>query len=383
MFHIDQGCSSIVDVILASSQPQATEDAGRFSVALNKRSKLVRKRIINGSSCFRMISDRITSKTVMITGGTGSFGNRVAQFLENFNPRRIIIYSRDEKKQYEMEQRHREYQYIVGDVRDRVRLSSAMKGVDVVFHAAALKQVPSCESHPYEAVKTNILGSQYLAEAAIKNDVGIVVGLSTDKAVKPINAMGVSKAMMEKIICSQNIQLIDTRFCCVRYGNVMGSRGSVIPLFLRQIAEGKKLTITDPNMTRFLMTLEQSIKLVLHAVNHSAGGEVFVKKAPAATVSNLARAVLAKYGDGDFDRIEIIGVRPGEKRHEVLVNEYEMTRSDETEEFFEIYPEYRPMLKRGQESFGLEYTSANTVQLEKIDQIRDLLDFMGDTNSYI
>jgi UDP-N-acetylglucosamine 4,6-dehydratase len=330
-----------------------------------------------------MKSDRITSKNVLITGGTGSFGNRVAQFLEDYNPKQIIIYSRDEKKQYEMELSHRDYRYIVGDVRDAERLTSVMKGVDLVFHAAALKQVPACENNPYEAVKTNIVGSQYLAEAAIKNNVGIVVGLSTDKAVKPINAMGISKAMMEKIICSQNIHPIDTRFCCVRYGNVMGSRGSVIPLFQKQIAEGRMLTITDPKMTRFLMTLEQSVELVLHAIHHGVGGEVFVKKAPAVTVLNLAKAVLKKYGDGDCDRVEIIGVRPGEKRDEVLVNEYEMTRSAETDGFFEIYPEYRPAFEPRQDAFGLEYTSANTVQLEKIGQIEALLDVMGDTNSYI
>lgn len=330
-----------------------------------------------------MMSDQITSKTVLITGGTGSFGNRVASFLETFNPKRIIIFSRDEKKQYEMELRHPHYQYVIGDIRDPDRLAAALNGVDLVFHAAALKQVPACENHPYEAVKTNIVGSQNLADAAIKNDVGIVVGLSTDKAVKPINAMGISKAMMEKIICSQNIRQIATRFCCVRYGNVMGSRGSVIPLFQRQAAEKRKLTITDPKMTRFLMTLEQSVELVLHAIHYGVGGEVFVKKAPAASVLNLAKAILTKYGDGDFDRLEVVGVRPGEKRDEVLVNEYEMTRSAETEGYFEIRPEYREGLERKQDVFGLEYTSSNTVQLEKINQIVSLLDVMGDTNSYI
>jgi len=328
-------------------------------------------------------SDRITAKSILITGGTGSFGNRVAQFLEGYNPKRIIIYSRDEKKQYEMEQRHPDYAYMVGDVRDAERLNTAMKGADLVFHAAALKQVPACERHPYEAVKTNIVGSQNLAEAAIRNDVAIVVGLSTDKAVKPINAMGVSKAMMEKIICSQNVYPIATCFCCVRYGNVMGSRGSVIPLFQRQITERRKLTITDPSMTRFLMTLEQSVELVLHAIHHTDGGEVFVKKAPAATVLNLAKAVLTKYGDGDFDRMEITGVRPGEKRHEVLINEYEMTRSTESDDFFEIYPEYRHQIPKHDGCFGVEYTSANTIQFEKIDQIIALLDVMGDTNTYI
>lgn len=327
--------------------------------------------------------DRIKAKSVLITGGTGSFGNRVAQFMRDLNPNRIVIYSRDEKKQYEMELRHPDYEYVVGDVRDAERLTAAMRGIDLVFHAAALKQVPACENHPYEAVKTNIVGSQNLADAAIKNEVGIVVALSTDKAVKPINAMGMSKAMMEKIICSQNSRPVATRFCCVRYGNVMGSRGSVIPLFQKQVAEGRKLTITDPKMTRFLMTLQQSVDLVLHAINHSLGGEVFVKKAPAATVLDLAKAILAKYGDGDLDRVQIVGVRPGEKRDEVLVNEYEMTRAAESEDFFTIYPEYRPMSEPRRDAFGVEYTSANTVQLRGVDEIGKLLDAMGNTDSYI
>ncbi len=191
---------------------------------------------------------------ILITGGTGSFGNKVAAFLETFNPREIVIFSRDEKKQYEMQRMRPGYRYVIGDVRDRPQVDFAMKGVDIVFHAAALKQVPSCETFPLEAVKTNVLGSQNVCASARENGVRALVALSTDKAVKPINAMGLSKAMMEKIVVSQNILSGGPVYSCVRYGNVMGSRGSVIPLFLRQIAGKEKLTITDPNMTRFLMT---------------------------------------------------------------------------------------------------------------------------------
>jgi UDP-N-acetylglucosamine 4,6-dehydratase/5-epimerase len=335
--------------------------------------------IVEGRS---VTSDKIRSKNILITGGTGSFGNRVATFLERFDPNKIIIFSRDEKKQDDMRRHAPHYEYVLGDVRDFSRTNSVMKNVDLVFHAAALKQVPSCESHPFEAVKTNILGSQNVAEAAIANDVEIVVALSTDKAVKPINAMGVSKAMMEKIICSQNDQATDTRFCCVRYGNVMGSRGSVIPHFLKQVANGTRLTITDPRMTRFLMTLEQSVELVSRAIDRNVGGEVFVKKAPATTVLNLAKAILVKYGDGDLERIEVIGVRPGEKLDEVLVNEYEMMRCVETDQDFEIYPEYRPSPEPKSNTFGYEYTSANTTQLEAVEEIGKLLDAMGDTTSY-
>lgn len=324
----------------------------------------------------------ILNKKVLITGGTGSFGNQVATFLEKQNPSKIIIYSRDEKKQYEMQKEKPDYHYIIGDVRDRERLRYAIRGVDYIFHAAALKQVPSCEQYPFEAVKTNVLGSQNVAEIAIESGVATVVALSTDKAVKPINAMGISKGMMEKIICSQNQREISTTFCCVRYGNVMGSRGSVIPLFKKLIAEGRKLTITDPQMTRFMMTLDQSVELVLHALTEAEGGEIFVKKAPAATVIDLAKAMLVKYGDGDFNKIEIVGIRPGEKLDEVLVNEYEITRAVETDDYFEIIPEYKPNTVKSKYPFGYEYTSANTTRLAAYDEISTLLDAMGETELY-
>lgn len=326
---------------------------------------------------------QLKDKVILVTGGTGSFGNRVAEYLETQNPAKIIVYSRDEKKQYEMQKQKPNYHFILGDVRDKNRLGFALKGVDFVFHAAALKQVPSCEIYPFEAVKTNVIGTQNLCEEAIANGIEAVVALSTDKAVKPINAMGISKSMMEKIVVSQNQQKeLDTRFSCVRYGNVMGSRGSVIPLFKKLLSESKKLTITDPNMTRFMMTLGESVELVLHALTQSQGGEVYVKKAPATTVLDLAKAMIRKYGDGDLDRIEIVGIRPGEKLDEVLVNEYEITRAFETENYFEIEPEYKKHKSNTSYEAGYEYTSANTKRLNSYEEISALLDSMGLTEIY-
>ncbi|HLL55913.1 MAG TPA: polysaccharide biosynthesis protein, partial [Myxococcaceae bacterium] len=226
----------------------------------------------------------IRGSTILITGGTGSFGNRVARHLLQQGPKQIRIYSRDEKKQWEMQRAFPDFRFLIGDVRDPSRLAQAMRGVDYVFHAAALKQVPSCEMYPWEAVKTNTVGSQNVCEVAAAAGVRTVVALSTDKAVKPVNAMGMSKAMMEKIVCSQNQFEGDTVFCCVRYGNVMGSRGSVIPLFRQLIEEKKPLRITVPHMTRFLLTLDESVDLVVHAMSSARGGEIFVRKAVACTV---------------------------------------------------------------------------------------------------
>ena len=223
------------------------------------------------------MQELLKSKHVLITGGTGSFGNRMARFLFGLGASCITIFSRDEKKQYEMKVRCPEFRFVLGDVRDRSSLRRVLQGVDVVFHAAALKQVPNCEMHPFEAVQTNIIGSQLLCEGAAEAGVRNVVFLSTDKAVKPINAMGISKAMMEKIACSANREGGATVCCCTRYGNVMGSRGSVIPLFLRQIESREKLTLTIPGMTRFLMTLDESVQLVAHAIANARGGEIFVK----------------------------------------------------------------------------------------------------------
>jgi UDP-N-acetylglucosamine 4,6-dehydratase/5-epimerase len=331
-----------------------------------------------------MKTKNLTGATILITGGTGSFGNRVGAHLLKQGPAQIRIYSRDEKKQWEMQKVFPQLRYIIGDVRDRERLNEAMQGVDFVFHAAALKQVPSCEDYPYEAVKTNVLGSQNACEAAKANGVKTFVALSTDKAVKPVNAMGISKAMMEKIVCSQNQMGGNTVFCCVRYGNVMGSRGSVIPLFQQQIKDGQPMTITVPEMTRFLLTLDQSVDLVMHAMLHAQGGELFVRKAPACTVQALAEAMRLKYSpQGVNHSIKITGIRPGEKIHEILVNEYEIQRSVESKEHFHIEPEYRLPEHPVKKPLGEEYTSANTEQLTRPEQIGKLLDAMGQAEFFI
>jgi UDP-N-acetylglucosamine 4,6-dehydratase/5-epimerase len=326
----------------------------------------------------------LSGAIILITGGTGSFGNRVARHLLKQKPAQIRIYSRDEKKQWEMQRTFPQFRYIVGDVRDAGRLAEAIQGVDYVFHAAALKQVPACESYPFEAVKTNVIGSQNVCEAARANGVKCLVSLSTDKAVKPVNAMGISKAMMEKIVCSQNQFGGDTTFCCVRYGNVMGSRGSVIPLFREQIRKEMPLTLTVPEMTRFLMTLDQSVDLVLHAMTHARGGEIFVRKAPACTVQALAEAMRIKYSpQGARHPIKVVGIRPGEKLHEVLVNEYEMQRLTEQRDYYTIHPEYRVPKNLTPKPLGEEYTSANTQRLERMEEIHGLLDAMGEVESYI
>jgi UDP-N-acetylglucosamine 4,6-dehydratase/5-epimerase len=329
-----------------------------------------------------MTDTTIPGARILITGGTGSFGNRVASYLVRFDPERIIIYSRDEKKQWEMAQRWPDFDYIIGDVRDPTRLAEAMRGVDIVFHAAALKQVPSCETYPFEAVLTNTVGSQLVCEAALAAGVRRVVALSTDKAVKPVNAMGTSKAMMEKLVCAKNRAPLDTIFCCVRYGNVMGSRGSVIPLFRKQIEAGGPVTVTVPRMTRFMMTLDESVDLVVHAMTHAEGGEIFVRKAPAATVIDLAHAMIAKYGNGARVETTVVGIRPGEKLDEVLVNEYEMQRAASSQEYFTIFPEYR-RAPHVDVPLGTEYTSANTRRLTDAAEIGALLDRMGLVEYYL
>ncbi len=325
----------------------------------------------------------LKNSVILITGGTGSFGSRVAVHLLEQDPGQIRVYSRDEKKQSEMKEKFPQFRYMVGDVRDLQRLTEAMRGVDYVFHAAALKQVPSCEEYPFEAFKTNVLGSQNACEAAKANKVKTFVALSTDKAVKPVNAMGMSKAMMEKIVCSQNQFGGETTFCCVRYGNVIGSRGSVIPLFRKQIEADKPLTVTVPHMTRFLMTLDQSVELVFHAITKARGGEIFVHKAPACTVQALAEAMRIKYSPrGEQHPIEVVGIRPGEKLHEVLVNEYEMQRVTEEANFFAVHAEYDREVSFTPKPIGEEYTSANTQQLSSHSEIEAALDAMGELAFY-
>jgi UDP-N-acetylglucosamine 4,6-dehydratase/5-epimerase len=326
----------------------------------------------------------LAQSTILVTGGTGSFGNRVAAQLARFGPNQLRIYSRDEKKQWEMQRSFPNFRYIIGDVRDPSRLAEAMKGVDFVFHAAALKQVPSCENYPWEAVKTNTIGSHNVCAAAVAAGVKTVVALSTDKAVKPVNAMGMSKAMMEKIVCSQNLLESSTVFCCVRYGNVMGSRGSVIPLFKELLAAGRPLTITVPEMTRFLMTLDQSVDLVHHAMTKAVGGEIFVRKAPACTVIDLAKVMAKKYAvQGKESPIQVVGIRPGEKIHEVLVNEYELQRATEDDTFFTIHPEYRIPKQVMSHPVGEEYTSENTKRVSDYDSISALLDAAHHMESYL
>lgn len=273
-----------------------------------------------------------TNKVLLITGGTGSFGNAVLRRFIDSGFSEIRIFSRDEKKQDDMRKRYSntKLKFYIGDVRDYQSVLNATRGVDYIFHAAALKQVPSCEFHPMEAVKTNVIGTENVLEAAIQNQVQRVVCLSTDKAVYPINAMGISKAMMEKVMVakSRNVDDSKTVICGTRYGNVMASRGSVIPLFIDQVRAGKPLTLTDPNMTRFMMTLGDAVDLVLYAFEHGNNGDLFVQKAPAATVETLARALTGLLGVPEHP-IEVIGTRHGEKLYEALLSREEMACAED------------------------------------------------------
>jgi len=267
------------------------------------------------------------NKVLLITGGTGSFGNAVLKRFLETDIKEIRIFSRDEKKQDDMRKKYQssKLKFYIGDVRDYNSVLNATRGVDYIYHAAALKQVPSCEFHPMEAVKTNVIGTENVLEAAIQNHVKRIVCLSTDKAVYPINAMGISKAMMEKVIVakSRNLEDLDTTICCTRYGNVMASRGSVIPLFVDQIRQAKPLTITDPDMTRFMMTLDDAVDLVLYAFEHGQNGDIFVQKAPAATIHVLAQALTQLLNVPEHP-ISIMGTRHGEKAFEALLSREEM-----------------------------------------------------------
>lgn len=313
----------------------------------------------------------IKDKVLLITGGTGSFGNAVLQrFLHTDHFKEIRIFSRDEKKQDDMriQLKSSKLKFYIGDVRDYSSVEPATQGVDYVFHAAALKQVPSCEFFPMQAVKTNVEGTQNVIRACGKNGVKKVICLSTDKAAYPINAMGISKAMMEKVAIAEARSLENTVVCLTRYGNVMASRGSVIPLFIKQIQSGQPLTITDPNMTRFLMSLNDAVDLVLFAFEHGNSGDLFVNKAPAGTIGDLAQAVRELAGANN--EIKIIGTRHGEKLYETLCTREEMVKAEDLGEFFRIPADNRDLnyamyFSEGEESMAKieDYHSHNTIQL--------------------
>jgi len=321
------------------------------------------------------------NNVLMITGGTGSFGNAVLNRFLSTDVSEIRIFSRDEKKQEEMRlsYNNNKLKFYIGDVRDFDSISHAMKGVDYVFHAAALKQVPSCEFYPMEAVRTNVLGAENVMTAAIINSVKRVIVLSTDKAVYPINAMGLSKALMEKLMVakSRSQNEGETIFSATRYGNVMASRGSVIPLFVSQLKQGKPLTVTDPNMTRFLMSLEDSVDLVLHAFKNGQQGDIFVQKAPASTVIDLAEAL--KNIINRNNPVNIIGTRHGEKLYESLISREEIARANEEDNYFRIPADARDLnynmyFSDGEEKISQleDYTSHNTKRLD-VKEVEKLL----------
>lgn len=327
-------------------------------------------------------------KKLLISGGTGSFGNAVLKRFLETDIAEIRIFSRDEKKQDDMRKRYAnsKLKFYIGDVRDYQSVLNATRGVDYIFHAAALKQVPSCEFHPMEAVKTNVIGTDNVLEAAIQNGIKRVVCLSTDKAVYPINAMGISKAMMEKVMVakSRNLDESKTVICGTRYGNVMASRGSVIPLFIDQIRSGIPLSITDPNMTRFMMTLADAVDLVLYAFKHGNNGDMFVQKAPAATVETLARALTIMVNKPEHP-IQIIGTRHGEKLYEALLSREEMACAEDMGAYFRVPPDLRDLnyskfVDQGEEkiSHSVDYNSHNTERLdvEGMQQLLLKLDFM-------
>ncbi len=320
-------------------------------------------------------------KVLMITGGTGSFGHTVLKRFLCTGVKEIRIFSRDEKKQEDMriELANDKVKFYIGDVRDYDSVSQAMVGVDYIFHAAALKQVPSCEFYPMEAVKTNVNGTENVLNAAISNNVKRVVVLSTDKAVYPINAMGISKAMAEKVVVAKSRSIPETGpvVCCTRYGNVMASRGSVIPLFVSQIKANEALTVTDPNMTRFLMSLEDYVDLVLHAFEHAEQGDIFVQKAPASTLTDLAQALKDLFASNSS--LKVIGTRHGEKLYESLISREEMAKAQDMDRYYRVPADnrdlnYNKYFVEGETHISEvdDYTSHNTQRLN-IDEIKALL----------
>ena len=320
------------------------------------------------------------NKSLVITGGTGSFGNAVLRRFLNTDVGEIRILSRDEKKQDDMRKKYDnpKLKFYIGDVRDVGSVRSAIRGADYVFHAAALKQVPSCEFYPLQAVKTNVLGAENVLEESIALGIKRVICLSTDKAVYPINAMGISKAMMEKVAVAKSRESNDTTICVTRYGNVMASRGSVIPLFVDQICSGKAITITDPKMTRFMMTLDNAIDLVIYAFQNGKPGDIFVQKSPAATISTLAGALTSLLGSPDHE-VKVLGTRHGEKQFEALLSREEMAAAHDLGEYFRVPPDLRDLnygkyMEKGETkiSESKDYNSHNTVQLDLV-SMKDLL----------
>lgn len=316
--------------------------------------------------------DLFADKVLLITGGTGSFGNAVLRRFLDCRLREIRIFSRDEKKQDDMRKKYNspKLKFYIGDVRDPESVMNAVRGVDFVYHAAALKQVPSCEFHPLEAVKTNVLGTENVLEAAIQSGVKRVVVLSTDKAVYPINAMGISKAMMEKVTVAKSRSSFQTVINITRYGNVMASRGSVIPLFMEQIRVGKPIILTDRNMTRFMMTLDDAVDLVLYAFEHGEPGEIFVQKAPAATIEVLAKALTSLVGKPEYE-MRVIGTRHGEKLYETLLSREEMVAAEDLGNYYRVSPDLRDLnygkfMEEGEPkiSEATDYNSHNTERLD-------------------
>lgn len=320
------------------------------------------------------------NKTLLITGGTGSFGNAVLnRFLDTDHFSEIRVFSRDEKKQDDLRKKvnNPKVKFYLGDVRDKRSVDNVMRGADYVFHAAALKQVPSCEFFPMQAVRTNVLGTENVLDSAVQNKVQKLVVLSTDKAVYPINAMGISKAMMEKVMIAKSRNSDTTLLCGTRYGNVMASRGSVIPLFIQQIKENKAITITDPEMTRFMMTLDDAVDLVLYAFENASAGDMFVQKAPAATIDTLARALKELYNASN--EIKYIGTRHGEKLFEALVNREDMMKAQDLGDYYRIPADNRDLNYdryfsegEGKISMADEYTSHNTHRMD-VEETKQLL----------
>lgn len=319
-------------------------------------------------------SDLFKNKVLLVSGGTGSFGNAVVSRFIDSGLKEIRIFSRDEKKQDDMRKKYQSdrLKFYIGDVRDYQSVNNAMRGVDFVYHAAALKQVPSCEFYPLEAVKTNVLGTENVLESAITNSVSRVVCLSTDKAVYPINAMGISKAMMERIIVakSRNLDPTSTVISCTRYGNVMASRGSVIPLFARQIIEDKPITITDGDMTRFMMTIDDAVDLVIHAFLNGTNGDIFVQKAPAATITTLVESLLDIFEKPDHG-VNVIGTRHGEKKYEALCSREEMLIAEDQGRYYRIMSDQRDLnytkyFEKGEKALDEieDYNSDNTARLD-------------------